>query len=120
MATYTRPNLGSFVDWDGDGKNDLIGCNFENSIRFYRNVGSGSPGTEPEFDDPEGVVLLQAESPQMISGADAVDWDGDGTLDLLSGQGHGGSGLRFYARDWLDDERRRTHPVVTIQRLEAK
>ena len=119
-ATYTRPNLGSFVDWDGDGKKDLIGCNFENSIRFYRNVGSGAPGTEPQFTDPEGVVLLQAESPQMISGADAVDWDGNGTIDLLSGQGHGGSGLRFYARDWLEDERRHTHPVVTVQRMEIK
>ncbi len=119
-ATYSRPNLGSFVDWDGDGRKDLIGCNFENSVRFYRNVGSGAPGTEPQFTDPEGVVILQGESPQLISGADAVDWDGDGTIDLLSGQGHGASGLRFYARDWLEDERRHTHPVVTIQRMEIK
>ena len=70
--------------------------------------------------DPEGLVILQGESPQMISGADAVDWDGDGTIDLLTGQGHGASGLRFYARDWLEDERRHTHPVVTIQRIESK
>jgi hypothetical protein len=119
-ATYSRPNLGSFVDWDGDGKKDLIGCNFENSIRFYRNLGSGAPGTEPQFADPEGEVLLQGESPQMISGADAVDWDGDGTLDILTGQGHGASGLRFCARAWLDDERRHSHPVVTIQGVEIK
>jgi hypothetical protein len=117
---YSRPNLGSFVDWDGDGKKDLIACNFENNIRFYRNIGSGATGTEPQFADPEGVVILRAESPQMISGADAVDFDGDGTLDILTGQGHGASGLRFYARDWLEDERRQSHPAVTIQRLELK
>ena len=119
-VSYSRPNLGSFVDWDGDGKKDLIGCNFENSIRFYRNVGSGAPGTEPLFAEPEGVVILRAESPQMISGADAVDWDGDGTIDILTGQGHGASGLRFYERDWLEDEQRHSHPEVKIQRLEMK
>ena len=31
-----RPNLGSFVDWDGDGKKDLIGCEFEHIVRLYR------------------------------------------------------------------------------------
>jgi hypothetical protein len=118
-AGYSRPNLGSFVDWDGDGKKDLIGCKFENSIRFYRNIGSAAAGTEPQFAAPnqelaalnEGLVLLNADSPQMISGADAVDFDGDGTIDILTGQGHGASGLRFYARDWLEDERRHSHPV---------
>ena len=114
---YVRPNLGSFVDWDGDGRKDLIGCHFENGIRFYRNIGSA---TEPAFADPEGVTILKAESPQMISGADVVDWNGDGDLDLLTGQGHGGSGLRFYERDWLDNERAGTHPVVTVLRVETK
>jgi hypothetical protein len=119
-VSYVRPNLGSFVDWDGDGKRDLIGCHFENSIRFYRNIGSGAPGEEPQFADPDGVVILQGESPQMISGAEAVDWNGDGDIDLLTGQGHGGSGLRFYERDWLDDELGRTHPVVTLRAAETK
>src|SRR4030095_1419432 len=67
-ASYIRPNLGSFVDWDGDGKRDLIGCNFENSIRFHRNIGSGGRGKEPQFSDAEGITLLEGESPQMISG----------------------------------------------------
>jgi hypothetical protein len=118
--SYVRPNLGSFVDWDGDGKRDLIGCHFENSIRFYRNIGSGAPGAEPQFADPEGVVILKGESPQMISGADVVDWNGDGDLDLLTGQGHGGSGLRYYERDWIEDERNKTHPKVSIGKLETR
>jgi len=119
-VSYVRPNLGAFVDWDGDGKRDLIGCHFENSIRFYRNVGSGARGEEPRFTDPEGIVIFQGESPQMISGADVVDWNGDGDLDLLTGQGHGGSGLRFYERDWIENQLHGTHPVVRIQRVERK
>jgi hypothetical protein len=119
-ATYVRPNLGSFVDWDGDGKKDFIGCHFENSIRFYRNIGSGKLNTEPQFSSAEGVVILQSLTPQMISGADAVDWNGDGDIDILTGQGHGGSGLRFFERDYLEDELNGTHPVVTITGAEAK
>jgi hypothetical protein len=117
---YVRPNLGSLVDWDGDGRRDLIGCHFENSVRWYRNLGGGTPGEEPRFDDPEGVTILKASSPQMISGADVIDWNGDGDLDLLTGQGHGGSGLRYYERDWIEDELRGTHPRARVGSLERK
>ena len=117
---YVRPNLGSFVDWDGDGKRDLIGCHFENSVRFYRNVSSGAPGAEPEFADPEGVTILTGSAPQMISGADVLDWNGDGDLDILTGQGHGGSGLRFFERDWIEDELHDTHPTIARQLVERK
>jgi hypothetical protein len=96
------------------------GSHFENSIRFYKNVGSGTSNGEPQFSDPEGVIILRAESPQMISGADAVDWNGDRDIDLLTGQGHGGSGLRFYERDWLEDEMRGTHPAVKVLNVETK
>jgi hypothetical protein len=119
-VSYVRPNLGAFADWDGDGKRDLIGCHFENSIRFYRNVGSGKPGDAPEFADPEGATILEGSSPQMISGADAVDWNGDGDLDILTGQGHGGSGLRFFERDWIEDEIAGSHPRVTIEGVDAR
>jgi len=118
--TYVRPNLGSFVDWDGDGRRDFIGCHFENSIRWYRNVAPGGHGTLPQFADAEGVIILQASSPQMISGAHAIDWNGDGDLDLLTGQGHGGSGLRYYERDWIDDELRDTHPRVSVGGFERR
>jgi hypothetical protein len=116
-VSYVRPNLGSFVDWDGDEKRDLIGCHFENSIRFYRNIGSAA---DPQFADPEGIVILEGESPQMISGVDAIDWNGDGDIDILTGQGHGGSNLRFYERDWIEDELNGTHPIVHVRSVDMK
>ena len=119
-VSYVRPNLGSFVDWDGDEKRDLIAGHFENSIRFYRNIGPNARGAGPQFADPEGVAIVTGESPQMISGVDAIDWNGDGDIDVLTGQGHGGSGLRFYERDWIEDELHQSHPGVTMGRLETK
>jgi len=119
-VSYVRPNLGSCVDWDSDGRRDFIGCHFENSIRWYRNLGAGQRGAEPRFNDAEGIVILQASSPQMISGAHALDWNGDGDVDILTGQGHGGSGLRFYERDWVEDEIHGTHPLVSAGAVEAR
>ena len=112
-----RPNLGDFVDWDGDGRKDFIACEFELDCRLFRNTGSARPGARPRFDSSaEGVVILKPWTGEMISGADAVDWDRDGDVDLLTGQGHGGSGLRFFERDYLEDVRRGTLPVVRIER----
>jgi len=113
----TRPNLGDLADWDGDGKQDFLACEFENDCRVWRRTDAGGPGTKPVFAGPlEGETILAPWTDQMISGLDARDWDGDGDLDLLTGQGHGGSGLRFFERDYLDDVRRGTPPVVTIER----
>ena len=33
---------------------------------------------------------------------------------------HGGSGLRFYEHDWLEDELRGTHPRVAMRETETK
>ena len=118
LTAYVRPNLGSFVDWDGDGKKDLIACEFEHSIRFYKNVGSDRPGAEPEFSDPDGICIVKPYSIMMVSGADAIDWNQDGDIDIITGQGHGGSGIRFYERDYIEDCINDTHPIVRIERFE--
>jgi hypothetical protein len=111
---YTRPNLGSYVDWDGDGKKDFIGCNFENNVRFYRNTGSGGANQTPTFAaNADGTLILNDYSIMMISGADVKDWNGDGDIDILTGQGHGGSGLRFYERDYINDCVNNTFPIST-------
>lgn len=107
---YLRPNAGAFVDWDGDGKKDLIVAEFENAIHFYRNIGSGKPGEIPKLD--KGVMLIRATTDQIISGVDVVDWNGDGRLDIVTGQGHGGSGIRYFTRDFIEDGLKNTHPIV--------
>ena len=112
-----RPNLGDFVDWDGDGKKDFIGCEFELDCRLFRNTSSGAAGQRARFDSSaEGTVILKSWTGQMISGVDARDWNGDGDVDLLTGMGHGGAGLRFFERDYVEDVLRGTLPVVRIDR----
>lgn len=110
---FERPNLGDLADWDGDGRRDLIVCEFEQRVRLFMNL--ADPPRPPEFAPPgRGVVLLEAETRQLISGAQAVDWDGDGRLDLVTGQGHGGSGILFFSHDFLEDARNGTLPLVSI------
>ena len=111
---YPRPNMGSFLDWDGDGKKDLIAGEFENAVHFYKNIGSGAVGAEPVFADSGGQVLINAFSMQLVSGADAKDWNGDTDVDIITGQGHGGGGIRFYDRNFIDDSLNGTSPVVTV------
>jgi len=112
-----RPNLGDFVDWDGDGKKDFIACEFELDCRLFRNTSDGRPGKRPRFDSSaEGIAILKPWTGEMISGVDARDWNGDGDVDLLTGQGHGGSGMRFFEHDYLEDLLRGTLPVVRIDR----
>ena len=42
---YAGPKL---VDWDGDGKQDLLVSTFRGSIRFFQNVGSAN---RPKFSE---------------------------------------------------------------------
>jgi hypothetical protein len=50
----------------------------------------------------------------MISGVQAVDWNRDGRADLVTGQGHGGSGVLFFSHDYVEDLRRGTLPAVRV------
>ncbi|MDO8682784.1 MAG: VCBS repeat-containing protein, partial [Armatimonadota bacterium] len=109
-ASFNRPNMGSWLDWDGDGKKDMVGCEFENSIRLYKNRGTN---TAPSFSNSNGdSTIYRAFTAQMISGADAKDWNNDGDVDILTGQGHAGSGLRFFERDYLNDWLTSSYPTV--------
>ena len=121
IITYSRPNLGSYVDWNGDGKKDFVACEFEKNARVYLNTGSGGVNEEPEFkSSAEGIVIVQPWTTQMMSGADAIDFNGDGDLDILTGQGHGQSGLRCYERNFIENTLGKKHPVVIAGKYETK
>jgi len=118
VVTYpSRPNLGSFIDWDGDGDRDFIACGFENNAQLFVNTLGPVPNSEPRLS--AGVTIVQPWTFQMMSGADAVDWNRDGDIDIITGQGHGGSGVRFYERDYINDFMNQTFPIVTVGQSES-
>ncbi len=80
----TRPFA---VDWDGDGHLDLVVGNFAGTFYWFKGQGNGKFLPKPELIKSNGVPL-------RIKGAHSdpfvVDWDGDGSPDLISGSSDGG------------------------------
>lgn len=80
----TRPFA---VDWDGDGRLDLVVGNFSGTFYWFKGEGKG------KF-RPKAEILKSGNEPLRIQGHHSdpfvIDWDGDGALDLLSGSSNGG------------------------------
>lgn len=92
------------VDWDNDGKADLLSGDGMGAVWFHRNTGRDDKGLPilakgvailPGFtqeeqmamytggeSDPEGVKVKR---PGFRTKIDAADWNGDGSLDLIVG-----------------------------------
>lgn len=78
-------NLGqskpTYVDWDGDGDNDLLVGNNANRVAYFENVGSR---TEPRFESMRKLRYGASREHFSFRKRPAViDWDGDGLLDLV-------------------------------------
>lgn len=85
------------ADWDGDGDLDMAVGFISGPITFYRNEGKLS------FAKVGNMTINGKEIQASDGGPCLVDWDQDGVLDMLVGDGEGG--LNFYkgkAKNSLD------------------
>ena len=84
-STLTTGNEAStaVVDWDRDGKKDLLCGNYYGNVYFWKNVGTDE---DPQFN---GKVYLKSGGANIdvhyYARIDVADWNNDGVVDLLSG-----------------------------------
>jgi hypothetical protein len=71
------------VDWDRDGKLDLVVGDINGAVSFLRNASSDG---KLAFEAPRNLIGTgQLSRVSGDAGPLVVDWDGDGVLDLLVG-----------------------------------
>jgi hypothetical protein len=102
---FTQPCV---VDWDGDGRLDLVVPVFRvledrktavYDLAWHRNV---SPARPPRLAASERLTTLAGD--KVLSGLSVADWDGDGWPDLIVGyngisRDKGLAGVLVYPRD---------------------
>ena len=70
------------VDWDGDGKRDLLLGTEGAQVLFVRNTGTDA---QPVWAAPERIALPGFDETCYRCRIAVVDWNNDGKLDLLIG-----------------------------------
>jgi hypothetical protein len=94
------------VDWDNDGRKDLVVAGGDGALLLYQNVGTDAA---PEFG--AGIPLTADGAALAVPGpafAFVADWDDDGNKDLLVGDGQGS--VRWSHSRRVSAGRRRGHP----------
>lgn len=79
----TRPFA---VDYDGDGKLDVVSGNFSGTFGWFRGEGGGKFAPKATWIEGGGSPLSVGSHGDPFF----VDWDKDGDLDLISGSAQGG------------------------------
>jgi hypothetical protein len=80
LASVSRPSP-YVVDWDGDGKRDMLVGTDDGKVLFLRNVGNNA---RPVFAKPEQLSLPGLDK-CIRTRVCVVDWKNRGKLDLLVG-----------------------------------
>ncbi|MDO8957670.1 MAG: FG-GAP-like repeat-containing protein [Deltaproteobacteria bacterium] len=81
------PSVPYLVDWNGDGKIDLLVGNGGGYLHFFPNAGSVD-----SLDFAPGVMVQAAGKDLDVGGKASpcvIDWNEDGKIDLLMGNGSG-------------------------------
>ena len=96
VGSYSKPSV---ADWNNDGKKDLLCGSYDGLIRLLINTGTDAV---PSF---AGSRLIQNSGAVLDAGSWsmplAVDWDMDGSKDLLVGNDMGD--VHFYRNQGADD-----------------
>jgi len=98
-AFATEPHL---VDWDSDGDLDLLIGNMTGDVGLFVNEGNRR---QPAFAVEPVILVTGGQSPLVptdMASPEAVDWNGDGRLDLVVGFEDGS--VLFFGRAGEDGE----------------
>lgn len=75
------------MDWDGDGKKDLLAGDADGCVTYFRNTGTAeAPALAAGVRLKAGGEEISEKTAGSYSKIHVADWDGDGLLDLLVGQ----------------------------------
>ncbi|MFC1556103.1 FG-GAP repeat domain-containing protein [candidate division KSB1 bacterium] len=119
-----------FIDWDADGDLDLCGTGFEfldngidQKMMVFMNEGTD---VEPQF-NREGKEVTTVNG-NAISGFKTLnlDWDGDGTFDLVTSRDEAGGGIVWYKNigtnespEFADEEFLIKGPEIDMEEIRA-